>query len=403
MRVALYYPWIYLTSGAERVILELSGRSRHDWTIFTSHYEPQHTFPGLAARRIVSSGDISVSRNIGSVLRASWKVLNLKLPLENVDALVVVCEGIGDLVLFRNSSVPAFCICLTPLRLAFDPAYRRRVTEARMPMERVAIRAGTSAFTLLDRFAWRSYKRIFCISQEVKNRVLSGNLATPEKLEVAHVGLGFEPEAPSDVFEPFFLVPGRIMWTKNLDLAINAFGEFRRQNMAFGDFRMVIAGIVDKKSENYFADLRRHAESIGNVEFKVFPSDAELADLYSRCYGVLFTAFNEDWGIVPLESLAFGKPVICVDSGGPRESVRHGVDGFLEPAEPRRFSARMAELAMDPGRAASMGRAGHMNVKRFSWMSFTKRIDDAIDVCFDTDTVPVKEYPENSNVDDVLH
>ena len=44
MRVALYYPWIYLTSGAERIILELSGRSRHSWTLFTSHFAPEQTF-----------------------------------------------------------------------------------------------------------------------------------------------------------------------------------------------------------------------------------------------------------------------------------------------------------------------------------------------------------------------
>jgi hypothetical protein len=43
MKVALYYPWVYLTSGAERTILELTGRSRHEWTIFTNRFEPENT------------------------------------------------------------------------------------------------------------------------------------------------------------------------------------------------------------------------------------------------------------------------------------------------------------------------------------------------------------------------
>jgi glycosyltransferase involved in cell wall biosynthesis len=79
--------------------------------------------------------------------------------------------------------------------------------------------------------------------------------------------------------------------------------------------------------------------------------------------------------------MAFGKPVICVDRGGPRESVKHGIDGFLEPPEAQRFALRMAELAGNPARAAEMGRAGHVNVQRFSWGTFVSRIDDEIDSC----------------------
>jgi len=381
MRVALYYPWIYLTSGAERVILELSGRSRHEWTLFTSHFEPQNTFPGFAGRTVVPIGNISVSRSVGAVLKSAWKVLNLRLPLEDFDALVVVCEGIGDFLLFRNSSLPAISVCLTPLRLAFDQEYRTRALESRSRLERLAIGIGSWAFCLVDRLAWKRYTRVFCISEEVKKRATSGKLAGSEKLEVAYVGLGFEPRTPSDCFERFFFLPGRIMWTKNIQLGIHAFRKFREHNPAFRDFRLVVAGIVDKKSETYYAEIRALAEATGNVEFSVFPSDAELSSFYARCYGVLFTAFNEDWGIVPLEGMAFGKPVICVDRGGPRESVKHGTDGFLEPPEAERFALRMAELAGNPARAAEMGRAGHLNVQRFSWGTFVNRIDDEIDSC----------------------
>jgi len=381
MKVALYYPWIYLTSGAERVILELTGRSRHEWTLFTSHYEPQNTFPGFAGRTVVQTGDISVSRSIGTVLKSAWKVLNLRLPLEDFDVLLVVCEGIGDFVLFRNSSCPALCVCLTPLRLVFDPEYQLRALQGRPLRQRLAIRVGAWSFYLLDRLAWKRYARVFCISEEVKKRVISGKLTGSAKLEVSYVGLGFEPPAPSGRFERFFFLPGRIMWTKNIQLGINAFREFREQNPEFRDFRLVVAGIVDQKSQTYYADMRALAEVAGNVEFWVFPSDAELSDLYSRCYGVLFTAFNEDWGIVPLESMAFGKPAICVNRGGPRESVQDNVDGFLEPPEVKRFAIRMAELAGNPARAAEMGRAGHVNVRRFNWNAFTKRIDDEIDLC----------------------
>ncbi len=377
MRVALYYPWIYLTSGAERVILELSGRSRHEWTLFTSHFAPKQTFPGFSNRRVVEVGRVPVDRSIGAVARAAGRLLRLRLPVEDYDALVVVCEGLGDLVVFRNHAKPALCVCLTPLRLVFDPEYRMRAFHGKGLAARLAIRLGSKFFQALDRRAWRRYRRVFCISGEALRRAAAGGLAAEQDLEVLHVGLGVDSPAPSSRFDRFFLIPGRIMWTKNIELGIEAFRKFRETSADARDFRLVIAGIVDKKSEPYLEGLRRAAADLP-VEFRIFPSDEELAELYRSCYGVLFTAFNEDWGIVPLEAMAFGKPVIAVNAGGPRETVVPGV-GFLEEPDPHAFASRMAELAKDPEAALRMGRRGHEHSRRYSWETFTARIDAALD------------------------
>lgn len=379
MRVALYYPWIYLTSGAERVILELSGRSRHQWTLFTSHYNPGTTFPAFVGRDVVQVGNVSVDRSIGAVAKAGVDMLRLRLPLKNFDALVVICEGLGDLILFRNSELPAICVCLTPLRLVFDAEYRTRALNGRSWISRMVIAAGAAVFRRLDRVAWKSYRKVFCISEEAKRRALAGKLAAQSKPEILYVGLGLEPQAPSEDFDRFFLLPGRIMWTKNIELGIEAFRRFRSSRPEFSDFRLVIAGIVDQKSKPYLEKLKQLSVDDGNVEFRIFPSDDELAALYRRCYGVLFTSFNEDWGIVPLEAMAFGKPVIAVDQGGPRETVLHEINGFLEKPEPDAFAGRMGQLAADPSLAMGMGQQGRTHSKRFSWGTFTDRIDQTID------------------------
>ena len=47
MRLALYHPCVYLTSGVERPFVELLKRSRHDWVIYTHHYSPATTYPEL--------------------------------------------------------------------------------------------------------------------------------------------------------------------------------------------------------------------------------------------------------------------------------------------------------------------------------------------------------------------
>ena len=380
MRVALYYPWIYLTSGAERIILELSRRSRHEFVLFTNRFEPEQTFPELKNEQVVMLEEISVKRNVFSVAMAGWKILTQRLPLENFDVLIVVSEGLGDLVLFRNASKPALCICLTPLRPVFDPLYRARVTGRSSFLHRVLFELASVCFRRVDRPAWRRYSRVFCISEEVKNRVLKGGLAEPDKLEVLHPGLGVASQTPSSIFKHFFLIPGRMMWTKNIELGIRAFRRFREQNPAFAGFRLIIAGVVDAKSRPYYQQLQQEAQLVQQVQFRVFPSDVELASLYRECYAVLFTAFNEDWGIVPLEAMSFGKPVIAVNRGGPRESIEHGRSGFLEEPEPEAFARRMAELVKNPEMASWMGRIGVARARQFSWETFNNRIDREIDV-----------------------
>jgi glycosyltransferase involved in cell wall biosynthesis len=140
-----------------------------------------------------------------------------------------------------------------------------------------------------------------------------------------------------------------------------------------------VAGAVDKKSEPYLAHLKTVTADCPDIDFVVAPSDSELAALYASCRAVLFPAFNEDWGMVPLEGMAFGKPVIATNRGGPRESIRHGVDGFLEDPVPSAFAARMLDLARDERLAASLGRAAFARAGAFTWDRFVSRIDDEID------------------------
>src|SRR5262249_41798164 len=70
MRPALYYPWVYLKGGAERVLVELMTRSRHDWTLYTNHFEPHSTFPEFSDLQVEAMADVSVRRNLWHVSRA---------------------------------------------------------------------------------------------------------------------------------------------------------------------------------------------------------------------------------------------------------------------------------------------------------------------------------------------
>jgi glycosyltransferase involved in cell wall biosynthesis len=376
MRVVLYHPWIYVKSGLERTILEIARRSRHSWDIRTSHYDAQGTYPELRQYAIRETSRVSVRRNYGAVLAASARVAATRLDLEGADALVVCCDGVGSFITVRNASVPVVNLCFTPLRAVYDLEYRKR------HLARLGLRRGLGlllekGFAMIDRRLWRRYSRVVCISETVRERVARGRLRDPADMVVLYPGIDGEHLAASQRFEPFFFLPGRIMWTKNIELGIEAFLKFRQATGA--GYRLYVAGMVDEKSRGYYDRLRAMAAADPAISFHIAPTDAEMQDYYERCSVVLFTAFNEDLGLTPMEAMARGKPVIAVNRGGPREVVEHEVTGYLVEPDSDSFAGAMGRLAGNDGRLRAMGRAGLERVRRFTWERFVADLDDLLD------------------------
>lgn len=376
MKVAIYHPWVYVKSGLERTILELTRRSRHQWTIYTSHFDPEGTYPELRDLGVVELDRVSVRRSYGSVLAGAARMFRTRLPLEEGQPLVICCDGLGSLLNFRHRSHPLVCLCFTPLRAVYDAEYRKRHLQKHW-LKLPAALAMEAVYRVLDRRAWRHYDKVFCISETVRQRVLQGKLASPDRIEIAFPGIPEENIRFSDQRERYFFLPGRIMWTKNLELGIDAFRTFVQGRQ--DGFRLVIAGMVDEKSRPYFARLRESASDCRQIEFVCDPSDSQMQDLYRRCYAVLFTAFNEDLGLTPLEGMACGKPAIAVARGGPTEIVRDGRTGRLCPPEPASFAQAMRQLADDAALTERMGREGLERSRLFTWSVFVERIDAYLD------------------------
>lgn len=376
MKIAVYHPWVYLKGGAERTLLELMRRSRHEWVLYTNHYDAEGTFPEFRDLPIVQLSQVSVRRTVVDVGLASLRALTQPLPLDGTAALMVSSEGLGNLITLRPRGVPIFCFCHTPLKVVYDPFTRDRYF-SQQPGR--VTRAAISFYTAIDRLGWRRYERVFCNSREVAQRVLGAGLASLNRVEVIHPGVDLERFDPTGPRETYFLLAGRIARTKTIELAIDAFRLLKAQCPMAEPFRLVIAGMVDAKSRPYLQAMQQRASGRSDVEFVIGPSDAELLDLYRRCYATLFTALNEDWGLVALEGMASGKAVIAVGRGGPLESVVDGETGLLRPAEPAAFADAMAELVSDPGRAATMGRCGRQRAAAFPWHAFVDRIDDYVD------------------------
>ncbi len=375
-RVTIYHPWVYLKSGLERTLMEIKRRSRHDWTILTSHYDADGTYPDLKSMGVQELKRVSVKRRYGTVLRVAATIATTRLDPDSYDVLFVSCDGLGSLLTFRNHAKPVACICFTPLRAVYDEEYRARHLSRNSKLLPLAFML-EQGYKWLDRRAWRHYDRVFCISEAVRTRVLKGTLCPRDKTDIAYPGIDESLIAPSETFEPFFFLPGRIMWTKNIELGIEAFQKLTADRAP--EFRLIIAGMVDEKSRPYLEQLRALAAGDSRIEFVVSPSEEAMRDLYRRCYALLFTAFNEDLGLTPLEAMTAGKPTIAVDRGGPREIVADRETGRLVDATPEAFAAAMQEFIDRPDLVKDLGRRGLTRCRKFTWDTYLDQLDRYID------------------------
>ncbi|CAL8121514.1 unnamed protein product [Orchesella dallaii] len=184
-----------------------------------------------------------------------------------------------------------------------------------------------------------------------------------------------------------FLSVNRFERKKNLGLAIRTLRKLRTcvDSDQMKQVQLVLAGGYDSRLEDsvkYLEELKGIAAEEGVVDqvtFVLSPKDDIKVHLISKCHALLYTPSNEHFGIVPLEAMYMGKPVLAVDSGGPRETVVHEITGFLCPSNEIHFAAGMATLITEPGIKESMGVAGKARfMQKFSFEAFSKMWDDGV-------------------------
>jgi glycosyltransferase involved in cell wall biosynthesis len=111
----------------------------------------------------------------------------------------------------------------------------------------------------------------------------------------------------------YFLCAGQLMPYKRVDLAVEAFAKL--------GLPLVVAGDGPAASS-----LRRRATA--NVQFVGYKPDQQLAELVAGCRALVFPG-EEDFGIVPVEAMAAGRPCIAFNRGGAIEAIEDGRTGIL--------------------------------------------------------------------------
>jgi glycosyltransferase involved in cell wall biosynthesis len=199
----------------------------------------------------------------------------------------------------------------------------------------------------------------------------------------------------------------------NLDAYRPSGGERVREKYSVGDGKMLlfVGRMVPQKGVRYLLDampivleshpgtklvlvgrgslydeLRRQARELGldgDAVFSGYMEEEELKEAYGACDLFVLPSTVEPFGIVIVEAMASGKPVVCTDSGGVREIVDDGISGFVVPSRsPGALAERISALLSDARLRSDMGRRGRETVEsRFDWRRIaleTKRLYEEV-------------------------
>ncbi|MDD3159864.1 MAG: glycosyltransferase [Candidatus ainarchaeum sp.] len=373
MNIAIYVPWIYQKGGIERVLINYCKNSKHKITIFTNNFQKENTFDEFRELNIVELSKVTLERNYFDLIKMSLKIMNQKINLDNFDKLVVFSSGFGEFITIKNNSKPIICYCCTPLKIIHDKETKNEFLKNNL-IKKAVFFGFNKIYKLYEKKAWSNFEKCIAISNETKDRIIKAKLINKNKIKVITPGVNIQKASDKIKFEKYFFVPGRFIWHKNFELAINGFKEFSKENK---DFKLIIAGGLDKKNKSYFNKLKKMSEN-EDIRFIISPTDKQMFKLYNNCYAVLFTAINEDFGIVPIEGMTFSKPIISVNEGGPKETIIHNKTGFLLNKNPKEFSKKMIELSNNLNLTKKIGKNAFIHSKEYDWKKIVKKLDKEI-------------------------
>jgi glycosyltransferase involved in cell wall biosynthesis len=186
---------------------------------------------------------------------------------------------------------------LTPMRYAWD-MYGEYFGDNRNRMIPLFIHY----LRMWDVTSSQRVDHFLCISKHVENRIKK---FYRREAEVIYPPVDTKRFRLQENKEDYFLIISSFAPYKRIDLAIEAFSRLGYP------LKIIGSGPEEKR-------LRSLARS--NVEFLGWQPDEVVSDYYSRCRALIFPG-EEDFGIVPLEAMACGKPVIAYGRGGVLETI----------------------------------------------------------------------------------
>jgi glycosyltransferase involved in cell wall biosynthesis len=345
LRVALVHDWLTGRRGGEKC-LEVLCRAFPAATVYTLIHRPGAVGPVIDRMRVRTSP----LQRLPGIFEHYRQFLPL-MPLAarswrpgRVDLVVSLSHCVAKAVPVP-AGVPHVCYCFTPMRYAWDGRAAYLDGWSRRPLRRALAGWMLDRLKDWDRSTAAGVTHFVAISETVRGRIgrcygrESRVIPPPVDAEF------YQPDA-SDRDGPYLCVSALVPY-KQVAHAVAACSISGRP--------LVVIGEGPERSR-----LERLAS--GNVQFLGWQSDEVIRDHYRRCRALLFPGL-EDFGIVPVEALACGAPVIALGLGGAAETVDDIVgrtyddptpEGLLDAIESWEADGRLHDPAVARRRAEAL-------------------------------------------------
>ncbi len=355
VRVALSHHWLVRERGGEKVLREFC-RIWPQAPIYTLVHDAAHAGDGWPTVHESALARIPGARRHYQKLLPlfPWAARSVQIP----DCDLVVCSDAALAKAMRVADAARLvCYCHSPMRYVWDLAeeYGRAIPAPLRPMWRMLgarlRRVDARAAERVDLFIANSRH----VAQRIARAYGKPSVAIHPPVEV--------PQAPPPAVQSraeHYICVGYHVGYKRLDLAVAACAALGRRLVVIGDGPQV-------------ASIRR--TNPAHVEWRGWLNAGQIAAALREARGLLFPG-EEDFGIVPVEALAHGCPVIAYGVGGVTESVVEGEHGvFCSQQTVESLTGAMVEFE----RRTFDSRSMHARAMQFSAELFRARMRAACD------------------------
>ncbi|OQR82667.1 alpha-1,3-mannosyltransferase [Achlya hypogyna] len=397
LKVSFLHPDLGI-GGAENLIvnaavaLQSKGHTVH---LFTSHHDVGHCFEetrgtGSLARFVVVYGDW-LPRTILGRMYAACAILRMlyitgRLALQQWDADVFFVDQVALPVPLLRALLgrPVYFYGHYPDKLLCVDRASRLKQLYRYPLDKLEELTTCAADTIVvnSKFTASVFQNAFPMLQSRQLSILY------PPVNLADFAAPVSPDAAlAAVFAHacVFVSLNRYERKKNIALAIEALAALKKRvsSTAFSSVHLVVAGGYDPlnvENAEHLAELRALAaakELTAHITFLTSVSSATKQQLLWRARAILYTPSFEHFGIVPVEAMACGTPVVAADSGGPLESIVHGETGFHCAPTGDAWAAVLATLLENANKlTTTLGGAGKRRAAElFSLEAFATTLD----------------------------
>ncbi len=423
MKVLIVHPDLGI-GGAERLIVDAAVALKeggNDVIIYTSHHDTNHCFPETKSKgeerkshlksfsfyfrfrlefKVVVCGDWLPRSIFGSfyLLFAALRSIYLALYL-----LLLHPEGNDcDLILADQITfhLPILRLCSRSGVLF----YCHFPDKFLAPKSKEFLRKGVYRAVLdwaEERCLALGAKEIVVNSQFTKTKFKEAFQSIEKDPEVLYPGVHIDAKEQDSVTESkykFLLSLNRFERKKDLHLAIEAFklgtqttetklimaGGYDERVLENREHLKELKGLCDREGLKHSTLFRKDYSDISKIDLSSIqvlflpsiPQETKQA-LLQQGSGLLYTPSHEHFGIVPIEAMAQGLPVIAMDSGGPRETVLDGITGYLCEADPKDIAEAIKKLFLFDDAKDLLGSAGRKRVNElFSLKVFGDKLNN---------------------------